>query len=64
MSLIFGRLTQDFVTFEIARAKADQGDTSILDAAASHLRKSAALDASYLAYIGISFASINLPTNH
>ena len=63
MSLIFGRLTQDFVNFEIARVKAEQGDSEGLGAAASQFRKSAALDASYLVYIGISLALINLPTN-
>lgn len=64
MSLIFGRLTQDFVNFELVRARAAQGDPTGLDEAASHFRKTAALDASYLVYIGISFASIDLPTNH
>ena len=64
MSLIFGLLTQDFVNFEIARAKAEQGDSAGLSAAASHFRVTAALDASYLAYIGISLALINLPADH
>jgi len=63
MSLIFGRLAQDFVDFQIMRTRADQGDPegiAGLPEAASHFRRAAALDASYLVYIGISFSLINL----
>jgi len=63
MSLIFGRLTQDFVNFEITRAGAENGDTASIAAlpgAAGHFRRAAALDASYLVYIGISYALIDL----
>lgn len=63
MSLIFGRLTQDFVNFQITRTSADAGDPdaiAALPAAAQNFRKSAGLDASYLVYIGISLALINL----
>ena len=63
MSLIFGALTQDFVDFEIVRASAEAGSPDAiakLPGAAAHFRKISALDASYLAYIGISLYSINL----
>jgi ATP-binding cassette subfamily B (MDR/TAP) protein 1 len=63
MTLIFGRLTQDFVTFGLAENEYYQalqsGDANVveqaqaaLDAAASGFRQSASLDASYLVYIG------------
>lgn len=64
MSLIFGRITQDFVDFQFTRANADNGDPSsiaALPAAAENFRKAAGTNASYLVYIGISFALINLP---
>jgi ATP-binding cassette, subfamily B (MDR/TAP), member 1 len=62
MSLIFGRLTQDFINFQIIRADVDQGlsDSASLSEAAASFRKSTALDASYLVYIGITLLSINL----
>jgi len=63
MSLIFGALTQDFVNFEIVRARAGAGDPegiAMLPEAAAHFRKVSALDASYLTYIGISLYLINL----
>ena len=63
MSLIFGRLTQDFVNFEIVREGAQSGNADAiagLPAAAAHFRKASALDASYLVYIGISLYIINL----
>jgi len=63
MSLLFGNLTQDFVSFSAAQlsyASALQSGNSttiaqaqqILDTAAVGFRHSAALDASYLTYIG------------
>ncbi|KAG1822804.1 P-loop containing nucleoside triphosphate hydrolase protein [Suillus subaureus] len=64
MSLLFGNLTQDFVNFSLAEnnytASLQSGDPAviaqaqqIMDAAAAGFRKSSALDASYLTYIGI-----------
>lgn len=63
MTLIFGNLTQDFVTFGLAENEYYQSlqsqDANVieqaqatLDAAASSFRHSANLDASYLVYIG------------
>lgn len=63
MSLLFGNLTQDFVSFSLAEnnytASLQTGDPAtiaqakqILDTAAVGFRKSSALDASYLTYIG------------
>ena len=57
MSLIFGKLIQDFINFEIVRAKAEQGiadGIAALPEAAARFRMAAALGASYLTYIGIS----------
>ncbi|KAG2110630.1 P-loop containing nucleoside triphosphate hydrolase protein [Suillus discolor] len=65
MTLIFGNLTQDFVTFGLAENEYYQSlqsqDANVieqaqatLDAAASSFRHSANLDASYLVYIGIA----------
>ena len=62
MSLIFGRLTQDFVTFQIVRYQAEQGlpeGISNLPKAVSHFKRAAALDSSYLAYIGIVLLFVN-----
>lgn len=62
MSLIFGKLTQDFVNFEIIRAKVEQGledGVAALPEAAAHFRRSASLDATYLVYIGIALLLIN-----
>lgn len=64
MSLLFGNLTQDFVNFSLAEnnytASLQSGNPTaiaqaqqILDAAAAGFRKSSALDASYLTYIGV-----------
>ena len=55
MSLLFGRLTQDFVVFGSDVMRAQQGDTTAagdLPAAAAAFKHSAALNASYLVYIG------------
>ena len=57
MSLLFGRLTQDFVSFGTVMLQAQQGDAtaqSQLPAAAAAFKRSAALNASYLVYIGKS----------
>lgn len=64
MSLIFGKLTQDFINFQLVRAQADQGNQdgiNSLPGAAAHFRTATALDASYLVYIGILLLLINLP---
>jgi ATP-binding cassette subfamily B (MDR/TAP) protein 1 len=64
MTLIFGNLTEDFVTFGLAENEYFQAlqsnDASVieqaqiaLDAAASSFRHNASLDASYLAYLGM-----------
>jgi ATP-binding cassette subfamily B (MDR/TAP) protein 1 len=64
MSLIFGNLTQDFVTFGLAEngyyqslqsndANSIEQAKMALDAAASGFRRSASLDASYLTYLGM-----------
>lgn len=57
MSLIFGRLTQAFVNFQIVRASAEQGNPAgiaALPAAAASFRKASDVDATRLVYIGIS----------
>ena len=62
MSLIFGRLTQDFINFIVIRANAAKGNPDAIAAlpvAAAAFRKSASLDATYLVYIGISLPLIN-----
>ncbi|RDB18091.1 Leptomycin B resistance protein pmd1 [Hypsizygus marmoreus] len=56
MSLLFGNLTQDFVSFTITLRKAQAGDPDAIadvPVAAAHFRETAALDASYLVYIGV-----------
>ncbi|TBU45834.1 P-loop containing nucleoside triphosphate hydrolase protein [Dichomitus squalens] len=56
MSLLFGRLTQDFVTFGTDVINAQNGVAGAaedLPIAAAHFKHSAALNASYLVYIGI-----------
>lgn len=54
MSFLFGRLTQDFVNFATAAAAADPQDQSVLDAqVVAAFKHSAALNASYLVYIGM-----------
>ncbi|KAG2073837.1 P-loop containing nucleoside triphosphate hydrolase protein [Suillus decipiens] len=65
MTLVFGNMTQDFVTFDSAQNEYYQSlqsnDTNVisqaqaaLDAAASTFVHSASVDASYLAYLGIA----------
>lgn len=56
MSLLFGRLTQDFVAFGITSESAAAGDPAAqaaLPAAASNFRHSAAQNALYLTLIGV-----------
>lgn len=67
MSLILGRLTQDFINFEIVRARAAAGDPEGIagfPAATASFRKTAALDATYLVYIGIPIPFNNFPIKH
>ena len=55
MSLLFGNLTQDFIDFSTAIQNIDPNDpqsTTKVDEAAQRFRHVAALDASYLTYIG------------
>lgn len=57
MSLLFGNLTQDFVTFATIINKASSGDPSAqsqVPAAAASFRSAAGKDAGYLACIGKS----------
>ncbi|KAM5533130.1 hypothetical protein V8D89_013178 [Ganoderma adspersum] len=56
MSLLFSRLTQDFVSFGTAVIQKEQGNADAaasLPAAAANFKHSAALNASYLVYIGV-----------
>ena len=58
MSLLFGNLTQDFVSFANASNNINPNDpdsTAKFDQAAANFRRVAAKDASYLTYIGPSF---------
>jgi ATP-binding cassette subfamily B (MDR/TAP) protein 1 len=60
MSLLFGNLTQDFVSFGTTIVEAAGGnETAIANvpAAAASFRKVAAQDASYLVYIGKQHSS-------
>ncbi|KAI5988986.1 ABC transporter transmembrane region-domain-containing protein [Pisolithus albus] len=68
MTLVFGRLVQDFVSFATAldvyqSAESSGNATAIssalqnFDSAASEFRKGAAQDASYLTYIGVGMAA-------
>ena len=55
MSLLFGNLTQDFVDFSTAIRNVDPNDpqsSAKIDEAGKRFRHIAALDASYLTYIG------------
>ena len=55
MALLFGRLTQDFVNFEIVLGRAQAGDTSanaLVPDAAVRFRHSAGENASYLVVLG------------
>jgi ATP-binding cassette subfamily B (MDR/TAP) protein 1 len=57
MSLLFGRLTQNFVDFSIVVAKSDAGDASAtaqIDSVAAGFRHAASQNASYLVYLGRS----------
>ncbi|KAI0789769.1 P-loop containing nucleoside triphosphate hydrolase protein [Abortiporus biennis] len=57
MSLLFGNLTNDFISFEIILNEAQIGVPGAADQvpiAAAHFRHTASLDASYLVYIGIA----------
>ncbi|KAG6907876.1 hypothetical protein DXG01_007040 [Tephrocybe rancida] len=56
MSLLFGNLTQEFVNFGTVINYANTGNATAIaqvPAAAAHFRHTAALDASYLVYIGV-----------
>ncbi|KAF8987321.1 hypothetical protein BDQ17DRAFT_572176 [Cyathus striatus] len=56
MSLLFGRLTQSFVEFQIVVEQADSGNSTaraLLPDIAANFRHDAALNASYLVYIGV-----------
>ena len=55
MSIIFGNLTESFVTFGTAIQQLQQGNGTqqAVDEAAAKFRHDAALDASYLCYIGL-----------
>lgn len=55
MSLLFGNLTESFVTFGLILHNANAGNAEaklLLPAAAAHFRHTAANDSSYLVYIG------------
>ncbi|KAF8991424.1 P-loop containing nucleoside triphosphate hydrolase protein [Cyathus striatus] len=57
MSLLFGRLTQSFVEFQIIVEQADSGNSTaraLLPDIAANFRHDAALNASYLVYIGVA----------
>ncbi|TFK26115.1 P-loop containing nucleoside triphosphate hydrolase protein [Coprinopsis marcescibilis] len=56
MSLLFGNLTNDFVNFQTIVGRAAAGNetaAALVPAAAQSFREVAALDASYLVYIGV-----------
>lgn len=66
MSLLFGNLTQDFVKFGTTVMRASKGDQDAIDklpSVAAGFRKTAALDASYLVYIGRLCSLRNSTTN-
>ncbi|TFK23400.1 multidrug resistance protein 1 [Coprinopsis marcescibilis] len=59
MTILFGNLTQDFVNFGRVLEAAGKGNLEAaaeIPAAADSFRKSAALNASYLVYIGVGMA--------
>lgn len=62
MSLLFGNLTQDFIEFQgVAAYAADPNNATaqaLLPIAQASFRHTAALDASYLVYIGPSLSPI------
>ncbi|KAF5337588.1 hypothetical protein D9611_014802 [Ephemerocybe angulata] len=56
MSLLFGNLTNDFVNFGIVIQRAESGNATaaaLVPAATESFKHTAALDASYLVYIGV-----------
>jgi ATP-binding cassette subfamily B (MDR/TAP) protein 1 len=56
MSLLFGNLTQDFVSFGTTLAQVKVGNATAqaeLPARAAEFRHTSAKDASYLVYIGV-----------
>lgn len=60
MSLLFGNLTQDFVTFQMMVISAQNGDAEAaaqIPQAAANFRHSSSLNASYLVYIGTCYAN-------
>jgi len=62
MALLFGNLTQDFVVFGTVIAQSQAGNataTALIPEAARQFKRTAALDASYLVYIGALFAFYN-----
>jgi ATP-binding cassette subfamily B (MDR/TAP) protein 1 len=55
MSVLFGNLVEDFVTFTTVLLRAQQGDEAAkqqLPTAAANFRRVAALDATYFVYLG------------
>ena len=67
MSLLFGRLVQAFVNFGTALQAVDPNDPAseaTLAAAASYFKHQAALDASYLVYIGKEPPSVIHPATN
>lgn len=64
MTLLFGRLTEDFVNFTQALSQARQNMPDAADnlsQAASNFRHAAAKNACYLVYIGRFSSEINYP---
>jgi hypothetical protein len=61
MSLIFGNLIQDFVTFGLVLGQSQAGNSTgaaKLPEAAANFRRAAALDALHLVFIGVFFRSV------
>ena len=61
MSLIFGNLTQDFVTFGLVLEQGRAGNSTgaaKLPEVAANFRRAAALDALHLVFIGVFFRSV------
>jgi hypothetical protein len=70
MSLLFGKLTQDFVNFQIILGQASAGSATAaqeIPIAAEHFRRTSAKDVSYLTLIGlpshIDFLVLHLDLN-
>jgi len=62
MSLLFGNLTESFVSFGLTLEQAKAGNAeaqALLPVAAAHFRHSAASDASYLVGIGESSRTVS-----